>query len=375
MQENENKVDHHIISDEHLMIKPEQLKAEFPLPAQQQAEIEHFRKTIANIIAGHDPRLLIICGPCSIHDSNAAIDYAHRLKSLSDRISDKLYLVMRVYFEKPRTTVGWKGLINDPDMDDSFNIEKGLKVARALLVELAKLGLPLATEVLNPNSPPYLEDMFSWSAIGARTSESQTHREIASGLSMPVGFKNSTSGCLSSAINAIRAVALPHRFISMSQAGSACISQTKGNPYGHIVLRGGEEPNYSPAEIAKCESEMMNAGLRPAIIVDCSHGNSYKNYCLQPIVVESVVAQVCNGNSSIVGLMIESNLNEGNQPPNRLRDEMAYGVSVTDGCISWEITEELLHQIHQTLNSKLTFRWFKKKEIETQTVVMSEDYV
>ncbi|MBD2810977.1 3-deoxy-7-phosphoheptulonate synthase [Xenorhabdus sp. Vera] len=367
MQKGENKMN----NNEHIIITPEQLKAEFPLPVQQKAEIDHFRKTITDIITGRDPRLLVICGPCSIHDPKAAIEYARHLKSLSDQVSDRLYLVMRVYFEKPRTTVGWKGLINDPDMNNSFNIEKGLKVARSLSVELATLGLPLATEVLDPNNPPYLEDIFSWSAIGARTSESQTHREVASGLSMPVGFKNSTNGCLSSAINAIHAAAMPHRFISISQTGLACLLQTKGNPNGHIVLRGGVIPNYSPADIAKCESEMMNAGLKPAIIVDCSHGNSHKNYCYQPIVVESVVSQVCNGNSAIIGLMIESNLNEGNQPPNQLRSEMEYGVSVTDGCISWEVTERLLHQIHQTLNDTLTCKWIKKKENETQTIAMS----
>ncbi|KAA1195696.1 3-deoxy-7-phosphoheptulonate synthase [Photorhabdus heterorhabditis] len=360
-----------IISDEHIIITPEQLKAEFPLPAQQQAEIRHFRKTIADIIAGRDPRLLVICGPCSIHDLQTAIDYACRLRELSNQVSDSLYLVMRVYFEKPRTTVGWKGLINDPDMDGSFNIEKGLKVARALLVELAKLGLPLATEVLDPNSPPYLADMFSWSAIGARTSESQTHREVASSLSMPVGFKNSVSGCLVSAINAIRAAAMPHRFIGISQMGLACLLQTKGNPNGHVILRGGVMPNYSPVDIARCESEMVNAGLKPAIIVDCSHGNSHKDYRRQPIIAESVVAQICNGNSAIIGLMIESNINEGNQPANQLRSEMAYGVSVTDGCISWEITEALLHQIRQTLNSKLTFKWLKKEEGEPQTVIIT----
>ncbi|MBD2820974.1 3-deoxy-7-phosphoheptulonate synthase [Xenorhabdus sp. 42] len=359
----EHIMDEHIM-DEHIMITPEQLKAEFPLPVKQQTEIKHFRKTIADIIAGRDPRLLVICGPCSIHDPKAAIDYAHHLKALSNQVSDRLYLVMRVYFEKPRTTVGWKGFINDPDMDGSFNIEKGLKAARSLLVELAQLGLPLATEILDPNSPPYLEDMFSWSAIGARTSESQPHREIASGLSMPVGFKNSTNGCLSSAINAIHSAAIPHRFIAISQTGQACLLQTKGNPSGHIVLRGGAMPNYNPAEITKCENEMVNAGLKPAIIVDCSHGNSHKNYCRQPSVAESVVAQVSNGNRAIVGLMLESHLNEGNQPPNKLRSEMEYGVSVTDGCISWQTTETLLHQIYQTLNNKPSFKWITKEESE-----------
>ncbi|WFQ79989.1 3-deoxy-7-phosphoheptulonate synthase [Xenorhabdus sp. SF857] len=366
-----NELNNFIISDEHIMITPKQLKAEFLLPEQQQDEIEHFRKTIADIISGHDPRLLVICGPCSIHDPQMAIDYARRLKTLSNQVSDNLYLVMRVYFEKPRTIIGWKGLINDPDMDESFNIVKGLRITRALLVELAELGLPLATEVLDPNSQPYLDDMFSWSAIGARTSESQTHREIASGLSMPVGFKNSVSGSLAPAINAIRAAAMPHRFISISQEGGVCLLQTKGNLNGHVILRGGVMPNYSPVDIARCESEMENAGLKPSIIIDCSHGNSNKDYQRQPIIAESVIAQICNGNRNIVGLMIESNIHEGSQPINPRRSAMTYGVSVTDGCISWERTETLLHQIRHTLNNNLNlFKWCNKGQSELQALVI-----
>ena len=250
------------ITDEQVLITPDQLKAEFPLSVAQEAQIEHSRQTISDIIAGRDPRLLVVCGPCSIHDPETAIEYARRFKALAEEVSDSLYLVMRVYFEKPRTTVGWKGLINDPHMDGSFDVEAGLKIARRLLVELVSMGLPLATEALDPNSPQYLGDLFSWSAIGARTTESQTHREMASGLSMPVGFKNGTDGSLATAINAMRAAAMPHRFVGINQAGQVCLLQTQGNPDGHVILRGGKAPNYSPADVAQCEKEMEQAALK-----------------------------------------------------------------------------------------------------------------
>ncbi|MEW7311969.1 3-deoxy-7-phosphoheptulonate synthase AroF [Buttiauxella gaviniae] len=344
------------ISDEQVLITPDQLKAEFPLTADQEAQIEQSRQTISNIIAGSDPRLLVVCGPCSIHDPEAAIEYARRFKTLSEQVSDSLYLVMRVYFEKPRTTVGWKGLINDPHMDGSFDVEAGLKIARHLLVELVSMGLPLATEALDPNSPQYLGDLFSWSAIGARTTESQTHREMASGLSMPVGFKNGTDGSLGTAINAMRAASMPHRFVGINQAGQVCLLQTQGNPDGHVILRGGKAPNYSPADVAQCEKEMTQAGLRPALMIDCSHGNSNKDYRRQPGVAESAVAQIKDGNRSIIGLMIESNIHEGNQSSEQPRSTMKYGVSVTDACIDWETTENLLREIHLDLNGTLAAR-------------------
>ncbi len=308
------------ITDEQVLITPDQLKAEFPLSAAQEAQIEHSRQTISDIIAGRDPRLLVVCGPCSIHDPETAIEYARRFKALAEEVSDSLYLVMRVYFEKPRTTVGWKGLINDP------------------------------------NSPQYLGDLFSWSAIGARTTESQTHREMASGLSMPVGFKNGTDGSLATAINAMRAAAMPHRFVGINQAGQVCLLQTQGNPDGHVILRGGKAPNYSPADVAQCEKEMEQAGLRPALMVDCSHGNSNKDYRRQPAVAESVVAQIKDGNRSIIGLMIESNIHEGNQSSEQPRSAMKYGVSVTDACISWETTDALLREIHKDINGQLATR-------------------
>ncbi|HBR1427271.1 TPA: 3-deoxy-7-phosphoheptulonate synthase AroF [Klebsiella quasipneumoniae subsp. similipneumoniae] len=344
------------ITDEHVLMTPEQLKAEFPLSVEQEAQIAHARETISDIIAGRDPRLLVVCGPCSIHDPEAAIEYARRFKALAAEVSDSLYLVMRVYFEKPRTTVGWKGLINDPHMDGSFDVEGGLKIARRLLVELVNMGLPLATEALDPNCPQYLGDLFSWSAIGARTTESQTHREMASGLSMPVGFKNGTDGSLATAINAMRAAAMPHRFVGINQAGQVCLLQTQGNPNGHVILRGGKAPNYGPDDVAKCEKEMALAGLKPSLMVDCSHGNSNKDFRRQPAVAESVVAQIKDGNRSIIGLMIESNIHEGNQSSEQPREAMKYGVSVTDACISWETTDALLRELDKDLRGHLAAR-------------------
>lgn len=344
------------ITEEQVLITPEQLKQKFPLNAQLETQVADARQTISNILAGRDHRLLVVCGPCSVHDPEAALAYARQLKDLSDRLKDQLYIVMRVYFEKPRTTVGWKGLINDPYMDNSFDVEAGLHIARQLLVNLVEMGLPLATEALDPNSPQYLGDLFSWSAIGARTTESQTHREMASGLSMPVGFKNGTDGSLGTAINAMRAAAMPHRFVGINQAGQVCLLQTQGNPDGHVILRGGKTPNYSPADVEQCEKEMVKAGLRPALMIDCSHGNSNKDYRRQLGVAESAVAQIKDGNRSIIGLMLESHIHEGSQSSEQPRSEMRYGVSVTDACISWETTEQLLQSIHRDLSGVLAAR-------------------
>ncbi|MBN3265321.1 3-deoxy-7-phosphoheptulonate synthase [Pectobacterium brasiliense] len=339
------------ISAEQVLITPDELKAKFPLNDAEQRDIAQARATIADIIHGRDDRLLIVCGPCSIHDTDAALEYARRLQSLAAELSDSLYIVMRVYFEKPRTTVGWKGLINDPFMDGSFDVESGLHIARELLLELVNMGLPLATEALDPNSPQYLGDLFSWSAIGARTTESQTHREMASGLSMPVGFKNGTDGSLGTAINAMRAAAMPHRFVGINQTGQVCLLQTQGNIDGHVILRGGKKPNYSAQDVAECEKQMQDAGLRPALMIDCSHGNSNKDYRRQPLVVESAIEQIKAGNRSIIGLMLESHLNEGSQSSEQPRSDMRYGVSVTDACISWESTETLLRSVHQELSA------------------------
>ncbi|AIK15140.1 3-deoxy-7-phosphoheptulonate synthase [Pectobacterium atrosepticum] len=339
------------ISAEQVLITPDELKAKFPLNDVEQRDIAQARATIADIIHGRDDRLLIVCGPCSIHDIDAALEYARRLQSLAAELNDRLYIVMRVYFEKPRTTVGWKGLINDPFMDGSFDVESGLHIARGLLLQLVNMGLPLATEALDPNSPQYLGDLFSWSAIGARTTESQTHREMASGLSMPVGFKNGTDGSLGTAINAMRAAAMPHRFVGINQTGQVCLLQTQGNGDGHVILRGGKTPNYSAQDVAECEKQMQEAGLRPALMIDCSHGNSNKDYRRQPLVVESAIEQIKAGNRSIIGLMLESHLNEGSQSSEQPRSDMRYGVSVTDACISWESTETLLRSVHQDLSA------------------------
>ncbi|KAA3667654.1 3-deoxy-7-phosphoheptulonate synthase [Pectobacterium carotovorum] len=339
------------ISDEQILITPDELKAKFPLNDAEQRDIAQARATIADIIHGRDDRLLIVCGPCSIHDTDAALEYARRLQSLAAELNDRLYIVMRVYFEKPRTTVGWKGLINDPFMDGSFDVESGLHIARGLLLELVNMGLPLATEALDPNSPQYLGDLFSWSAIGARTTESQTHREMASGLSMPVGFKNGTDGSLGTAINAMKAAAMPHRFVGINQTGQVCLLQTQGNVDGHVILRGGKTPNYSAQDVAECEKQMEKAGLRPSLMIDCSHGNSNKDYRRQPLVVESAIEQIKAGNRSIIGLMLESHLNEGSQSSEQPRSDMHYGVSVTDACISWESTETLLRSVHQELSA------------------------
>ncbi|MEH0835331.1 3-deoxy-7-phosphoheptulonate synthase [Pectobacterium cacticida] len=339
------------IRAEQVLITPDELKAKFPLNDADRRAIAQARSAIADIIHGRDDRLLVVCGPCSIHDTDAALEYARRLQSLATELNDRLYIVMRVYFEKPRTTVGWKGLINDPFMDGSFDVEAGLHIARGLLLDLVKMGLPLATEALDPNNPQYLGDLFSWSAIGARTTESQTHREMASGLSMPVGFKNGTDGSLGTAINAMKAASMPHRFVGINQTGQVCLLQTQGNHDGHVILRGGKTPNYSAQDVAECEKQMQDAGLKPALMIDCSHGNSNKDYRRQPLVVDAVMEQIKAGNRSIIGLMLESHLHEGNQSSEQPRSDMRYGVSVTDACISWESTEALLRSVHQELDA------------------------
>ena len=338
------------------LLPPVALLEKFPATENAANTVAHARKAIHKILKGNDDRLLVVIGPCSIHDPVAAKEYAGRLLALREALKGELEIVMRVYFEKPRTTVGWKGLINDPHMDGSFDVEGGLKIARRLLVELVSMGLPLATEALDPNSPQYLGDLFSWSAIGARTTESQTHREMASGLSMPVGFKNGTDGSLATAINAMRAAAMPHRFVGINQAGQVCLLRTQGNPDGHVILRGGKKPNYGPEDVAQCEKEMEQAGLRASLMVDCSHGNSNKDYRRQPAVAESVVAQIKDGNRSIIGLMIESNIHEGNQSSEQPRCDMKYGVSVTDACISWEVTDTLLRELDKDLRGHLAAR-------------------
>lgn len=344
------------IRSEKIMITPAELKAKLPVSQPALDFIAGARQTLSNIIQRKDHRLLVVCGPCSIHDIDSAKEYATRLKKLHDEYSDSLYIVMRVYFEKPRTTVGWKGFINDPHLDGSFDIEHGLHQARELLCWLAELELPLATEALDPISPQYLAELFSWSAIGARTTESQTHREMASGLSMPVGFKNGTDGNLGTAINALKAAAESHAFMGINQQGQVALLVTQGNPDGHVILRGGKQPNYDSVNINLAEKAMTQAGLIPNLVVDCSHGNSNKDYSLQPLVTENVVRQIQEGNQSILGIMLESHLFAGNQSSEQPRGDMAYGMSITDACIDWDTTAELLARCHQQLLAPLKVR-------------------
>lgn len=340
------------IVDEKVLITPAELKQKLPLPQVLRGQIETHRREISDIIHKKDKRLLVVVGPCSVHDPLAVLDYGKRLKALADELKDELYIVMRVYFEKPRTTVGWKGLINDPKIDGSFDVEHGLHIARELLLELAELGLPLATEALDPMTPQYMADLFSWSAIGARTTESQTHRELASGLSMAVGFKNGTDGSLATAINAMKAASMGHSFIGINQNGQVNLLHTEGNPDGHVILRGGKVPNFAAEFVKECERELEKAGLESAIMIDCSHGNSNKDYRRQPAVAEEATNQIVNGNKSIIGLMIESHINAGNQSAEQPVSEMKYGVSITDACIDWETTDSLLRKVATALKQR-----------------------
>ena len=335
---------------------PEEIKQRLPLSETAVNAVFQARETIKRILDRQDPRLFAVVGPCSIHDVVAARDYARRLKALADEVQDTLFLVMRVYFEKPRTTVGWKGLINDPRMDDTFRIDEGLQVARDLLLELAELGLPAGTEALDPIIPQYIHDLIAWTAIGARTTESQTHREIASGLSTPVGFKNGTNGSLEVAINALQSVASPHSFLGINQFGQSAVIRTLGNRYGHMVLRGGDRPNYDSVSIALCEKALRDKKLPVNIVVDCSHANSFKDPAMQPLVMRDCVHQIMEGNRSIVGVMIESNLGAGNQSIPADRSQLKYGVSVTDACVDWATTETMLREAHAKLKGVLPAR-------------------
>ena len=345
------------VQSQKILSTPQAIKEEIPVPDDAVTTIVDGRKIVENILDRKDKRLLVVVGPCSIHDPEAAIDYAQRLSSLSKKVEQSMVIVMRVYFEKPRTTVGWKGLINDPHMDESFDIESGLRKARTLHIDINKLGLPAGTEALDPISPQYLGDLISWSAIGARTTESQTHREMASALSSPVGFKNGTDGGLSVAINALHSVSKPHSFLGINGEGQVAVTKTKGNRYGHIVLRGGSKgPNYDSVSIALVEKELGEAKLPSNIIVDCSHANSNKDHNLQPLVFNDCVHQIIEGNQSIVGMMLESNIGPGNQKLQSDLKSMKYGVSITDACIDWETTEKTILDAHDKLVSALQSR-------------------
>ena len=339
------------------MPSPEEIHARLPISGAAADTVFEGREAIKRILDRTDPRLFIIVGPCSIHDPVAGYDYAQRLRRLATEVSDALCLVMRVYFEKPRTSTGWKGFINDPRMDDSFRIEEGMEKARAFLLKLAELGVPTATEALDPITPQYLGDLVAWTAIGARTSESQTHREMASGLSTPVGFKNGTDGDIRVAINAIHSAARSHSFLGLSFQGHSAIVRTRGNPYSHMVLRGGGgRPNYDTVSISITEGALAKAGLPRNIVVDCSHANSYKDVELQPLVMSDCVHQVREGNRSIVGLMIESNLEAGNQPIPDDLSQLKYGCSVTDPCVDWPTTETMIRKARENLSNILPQR-------------------
>ncbi len=324
------------------LVSPEQLKQEMPISDAAIQTIIKGRQTIEEIITHKDRRLMVITGPCSIHDEDAAMEYAHRLKSLQESVRDTMFLVMRVYFEKPRTTIGWKGLINDPNLDGTYDVVNGIKKARRLLDRISALGLPTATELLDPFIPQYIAGLVCWAAIGARTTESQTHREMASGLSMPVGFKNGTNGNLAVALNAMIAARSPQHFLGIDHNGQASVVTTTGNPYAHIVLRGGKRPNYDSVSLREVIDMLNEKSLPEAIVVDCSHANSRKKFAEQAVVWKDVLGQRAAGAASIIGLMLESNLNEGNQKNSGDLSTMHYGVSITDACISWETTEELI---------------------------------
>ena len=358
---NSTHIDHTIIDNtnivaEKILLPPCELKKQLPITENAEQTILQGRQAIRNILKGDDHRLIVVTGPCSIHDIQSAKEYAGKLKTLSDELSDTLLIVMRIYFEKPRTTVGWKGMINDPDLNGSFNVQAGLQQARELLLWMAELGLPVGTEALDPVTPQYLSDLFSWTAVGARTTESQTHREMASGLSTPVGFKNGTDGNLGVAINALHSVSAAHHFLGINQQGQVVQLQTRGNSCGHIILRGGKKANYDSASIAIGEKALDDAGLAKKLMVDCSHGNSDKHPELQPLVANDIIRQILEGNTSIIGIMLESHLHQGNQPIPDDLSQLEYGVSITDACIDWQTTEALLRSMAERLNPVLSNR-------------------
>lgn len=325
------------------MPSPAEIKSRIPLTEKAASTVVQGRTALCRILDGHDPRRFVILGPCSIHDPEAGLEYARRLKTLADEVADTLLLVMRVYFEKPRTSVGWKGFINDPYMNDSFRIEEGMQNARRFLMGVNEIGLPAATEALDPIGPQYYGDLIAWTAIGARTSESQTHREMSSGLSSPVGFKNATDGDLSAAVNAILSASHQHSFLGINASGETSILRTRGNRYGHLVLRGGAgRPNYDTVSVALAERALTDAGIPCNIVIDCSHANSWKKPELQPLVLKDVIRQVTEGNNAIVGAMIESFLEPGNQPIPEDLSKLKYGCSVTDPCVDWSTTVEMI---------------------------------
>jgi 3-deoxy-7-phosphoheptulonate synthase len=329
---------------------PRAIKEQLPMTERANRTVVDGRAAVQRILAQRDSRLLVVVGPCSIHDPKGAMEYAHKLAALNHEVNDQLFLVMRVYFEKPRTTIGWKGLINDPRMDGSCDIEEGLRLGRKLLLEINELDLPAATEFLDPIAPQYIDDLITWAAIGARTTESQTHREMASGLSMPVGFKNGTDGSLQIAIDAMSSARTPHSFLGIDQDGFTSLVRTRGNGDGHVVLRGGRtRTNYDPQSIAEAAAQLVKSNLPPVLMVDCSHANSLKQHAKQEDVWRSLIEQRAAGTRSIIGAMVESYLKEGQQAVPQNPTEIIYGVSVTDACLSWETTERMLRHGHDAL--------------------------
>lgn len=337
----------------HELTPPVELHREYPLTEQATETVYNARQDSHRILHGEDDRLLVVTGPCSIHDVDAAMEYAQRLLPLKQALKDQLHIVMRVYFEKPRTTIGWKGLINDPDLDNSFHINKGLASARKLLLDLNNQGMPTATEYLDLISPQYIADLISWAAIGARTTESQGHRELSSGISCPIGFKNGTYGNLNIAVDAIGAASRPHHFLSVTKEGHTAIFATKGNEDCHVILRGGREPNYDAASVAAAVEALQKAKLPPYLMIDFSHANSHKDYRRQPEVASNVSDQIASGNKAIMGVMIESHLVEGNQKADgKKREELVYGQSITDACINWDTTEVMLQQLADAVEKR-----------------------
>ena len=340
-----------------VMPSPDEVKAKLSLTERAAKSVLEGRAALEAILDGRDSRLFVVVGPCSIHDPVASLDYAQRLKRLSEEVRETLLVVMRVYFEKPRTVAGWKGFINDPYMDDSFRVDEGITKARRFLLDVNELGLPVGTEALDPIAPQYYGDLIAWTAIGARTAESQTHREMSSGLSTPVGFKNGTDGDMEVAINGILSASRPHSFLGINGQGSSAIVRTRGNRYGHLVLRGGGgHPNFDTVSILLAEQALARASLPRNIVVDCSHGNSWKQPELQPVVMKDVLHQVNNANTSVVGLMVESFLVAGNQPIPSDRSKLKYGCSVTDACVGWDTTVQMLRDAHHTLSTVLPHR-------------------
>ena len=345
----------HITGFEYLPT-PDELRQEFSLQGEALETVREGHRGVKGILDRADPRLIVVVGPCSIHNPDEAIQYARLLKLLADELSNELLILMRVYFEKPRTSVGWDGLIYDPFLDGSHKIDQGLRIGRKLMLEIAELGLPIAIEALDLISPQYLQDLVSWTAIGARTTESPTHRKLASGISSAIGFKNNVDGDLSVAINGIRSASANHSFISVTGEGRVAVFRTEGNPHCHIILRGGKSPNYQPEFVAQCEAELRKSGHAENLMIDCSHGNSKKNPEKQQEVLNSVAEQILQGNRSIIGVMLESNIEEGNQPIPYDLKEMLPGVSVTDACISWKTTETILREFAEVIRDSLSTR-------------------